>query len=63
LTIFAASSKLHTVINSKGELLGIRLTPGNVDNRKPVPDLCQGLFGLLFADMGIKLVTTVQPSR
>jgi hypothetical protein len=42
--------KLHAVINSRGELLRIRLTPGNVDDRKPVPDLCQGLFGMLFAD-------------
>jgi len=66
--------KLHAVINSRGELLRIRLTPGNVDDRKPIPDLCQGLFGMLFADkgyiakwlaealgdMGIKLVTTVK---
>ena len=66
--------KLHAIINSKGELLRIKLTPGNVDDRKPVPDLCQGLFGMLFADkgyiakwltealeeMGIKLVTTVK---
>jgi len=66
--------KLHAVINSRGELLRIRLTPGNVDDRKPIPDLCQGLFGMLFADkgyiakwltetlgdMGVKLVTTVK---
>ncbi len=44
--------KLHLVINSKGELLGIRLTPGNTDDRKPIPDLCKGLFGLLFGDRG-----------
>lgn len=29
--------KLHLVINHFGEILGIRLTPGNVDDRKPVP--------------------------
>ena len=44
--------KLHVIINSKGELLRIQLTPGNVDDRKPMPELCQGLFGQLFADKG-----------
>lgn len=44
--------KLHTLINSEGELLRIRLTPGNVDDRKPIPQLCEGLFGYLFADRG-----------
>ena len=44
--------KLHLVVNSKGELLAVRLTPGNTDDRKPVPALCEGLFGLLFGDKG-----------
>jgi transposase len=44
--------KLHLVVNSKGELLAVRLTPGNTDDRKPVPELCEGLFGLLFGDRG-----------
>lgn len=44
--------KLHALINSKGELLRLKLTPGNVDDRKPLPALCQGLFGHLFADKG-----------
>lgn len=44
--------KLHAIINSKGELLRLKLTPGNVDDRKPMPELCQGLFGQLFADKG-----------
>ena len=44
--------KLHLVVNSKGELLSVRLTPGNTDDRKPVPEMCQGLFGLLFGDKG-----------
>ena len=66
--------KLHAAINSKGELLAVQLTPGNVDDRRPVPGLCQGLFGLLFADkgyiaqwltealaeQGIRLVTTLK---
>jgi transposase len=44
--------KLHLIVNSKGELLSVRLTPGNTDDRKPVPAMCQGLFGLLFGDKG-----------
>lgn len=44
--------KLHVVINHQGELLRIKLTPGNVDDRKPIPDLCAQLFGKLYADKG-----------
>jgi len=43
---------LHVVINHRGEILAIRLTPGNVDDRKPVPRLCQSLFGKLLGDKG-----------
>src|SRR5512143_837971 len=46
--------QLHTLINSKGELIRLKLTPGNVDDRKPLPNLCQGLFGHLFADKGYR---------
>src|SRR5215207_751758 len=31
--------KLHLVINDRGELLSLRLTPGNTDDRRPVPEL------------------------
>jgi transposase len=44
--------KLHAIINSQGELIRLKLTPGNGDDRKPLPKLCQGLFGYLFADKG-----------
>ena len=44
--------KLHLVINDCGELLGGQITPGNVDDRQPVPVLCKGLFGKLIADRG-----------
>ena len=44
--------KLHLVINDQGELLAAMVTAGNVDDRQPVPQLCQGLFGKLFADKG-----------
>lgn len=44
--------KLHLIINDRGELLALRLTPGNVDDRRPVPGLVKGLFGKLFGDKG-----------
>jgi len=44
--------KLHLVINDRGELLSIHLTPGNVDDRKPVPKLVHNLFGKVFGDKG-----------
>jgi hypothetical protein len=44
--------KLHVVINDCRELLSVRLTPGNVDDRRPVPELVKGLFGKLFGDKG-----------
>lgn len=44
--------KLHLIINEKGEILAYMLTPGNVDDRVPVPDLSTGLFGKLFGDKG-----------
>jgi hypothetical protein len=44
--------KLHLVINDCGELLAIRLTPGNTDDRRPVPELVKELFGKLFGDKG-----------
>jgi hypothetical protein len=44
--------KLHLVINDCGELLSLRLTPGNVDDRRPVPKLVKELFGKLFGDKG-----------
>lgn len=44
--------KLHLVINDCGELLSLRLTPGNTDDRRPVPRLVKELFGKLFGDKG-----------
>lgn len=44
--------KLHLVVNDRGELLAFHLTPGNVDDRKPVPRMTCDLFGKLFADKG-----------
>ncbi len=44
--------KLHLVFNDRGELLNLMLTPGNVDDRKPVPKMARRLFGKLFGDKG-----------
>jgi hypothetical protein len=44
--------KLHFLINDRGELLALQLTPGNVDDRKPVPALVKRLWGKLFGDKG-----------
>ncbi|MBZ0278112.1 MAG: IS982 family transposase [Anaerolineae bacterium] len=44
--------KLHLVVNHYGEVLAFTLTPGNVDDRKPVPKLVKALFGKLFGDKG-----------
>jgi transposase len=44
--------KLHLVVNEQGELLNAILTPGNVDDRQPVSQLLQRLFGKVFGDRG-----------
>jgi hypothetical protein len=44
--------KLHVVVNDRGELLAFCLTPGNTDDRAPVPRLARRLFGRLFGDKG-----------
>lgn len=44
--------KLHLGVNDQGELLACCLTPGNTDDRGPVPDLTKELWGKLFGDKG-----------
>ena len=44
--------KLHIIINEKGSLIRVKLTPGNVDDRVVVDQMTQGFQGLLFADKG-----------
>jgi hypothetical protein len=44
--------KLHLVINHQGELISFCLTKGNVDDRKVVSKLMQGLMGLGVGDKG-----------
>jgi len=40
------------IINDQGELLAFQITPGNTDDRVPVPTLTQNLWGRLFGDKG-----------
>ena len=44
--------KVHLVISDRGDLLAVRITPGNIDDRKPVPGFARLLFGKLFGDRG-----------
>lgn len=44
--------KLHLAINHEGELMSFCLTKGNMDDRKVVPQLMQGLSGLGCGDKG-----------
>ena len=44
--------KLHLIVNEQGELLAVHLTPGNVDDRKPLDFMTHDLFGKLFGDKG-----------
>jgi transposase len=44
--------KLHLIVNDQGEILSFCITPGNVDDRKPVPRLVKSLVGKLFGDRG-----------
>ena len=44
--------KLHLVINDMGELLAVRVTTGNVDDRAPVADMTQHVLGKIFGDKG-----------
>jgi len=44
--------KLHLIINDRGEILACQVTPGNIDDRRPVPALCKNLFGKLIGDRG-----------
>ena len=40
--------------------MAFKLTKGNVDDRKPVPDLVHGLTGKLVGDMGGRFVACHQ---
>ena len=46
--------KLHLIVNDKGEILNSVITPGYVDDRKPLEDarFLEKVYGKLFADKG-----------
>jgi hypothetical protein len=44
--------KLHLVAGDRGDLLAVCLTPGNLEDRRPVPRLVRRLLGKLFGDKG-----------
>lgn len=44
--------KLHLVFNHKREIVALKLTPGNVSDTTPVPELTKDLVGKLFGDKG-----------
>ena len=66
--------KLHFVINHLSQIMSLRVTQGNVDDRTPLVSMCEGLEGYIFADrgyiskakestlaeQGLKLVTTIK---
>jgi transposase len=44
--------KLHILINSSGEIIALKFTEANVDDREPVLDMTDGILGKMFADKG-----------
>ena len=44
--------KLHLIVNDQGELPAVQHTPGNIDDRRPVPQMTRKLGGKLVGDRG-----------
>ncbi len=44
--------KLHLIINTKGQIIAVKITAGNADDRSPVPKLSTNLSGKIFGDKG-----------
>ena len=44
--------KLHLVINNKGEIMAVKITPGNYDDRIALIDMLKTLRGKCYADKG-----------
>jgi hypothetical protein len=44
--------KIHMIFNTKGEIVRMAITPGNVNDRNPVPCMAKGLMGKLIGDKG-----------
>ena len=66
--------KLHLIINQLGEIVALKLTKGNLDDRQPISEMAGALFGKLYGDKGyisqaltgellekgVELITTVR---
>lgn len=44
--------KLHMVINHKGQIMAVKITPGNTDDRMALMGMVKALKGKIFADKG-----------
>jgi hypothetical protein len=44
--------KLHLIINEKGQLIALKMTKGNVDDRILVPELTNGFMETMYSDKG-----------
>ena len=44
--------KLHMIINDIGQIMAIKITKGNIDDRTPVTELTKKLKGSIYADKG-----------
>jgi len=44
--------KLHMIFNTRGEIVRLTITPGNINDRAPVRDMAKGLLGKLIGDKG-----------
>ena len=44
--------KLHIVINHKGQIMAVKITPGNTDDRAALGDMVKHLQGKCYADKG-----------
>jgi len=44
--------KIHMIFNTKGEIIRLMITPGNVNDRKPVPSMVKDLTATLIGDKG-----------
>ena len=44
--------KLHMMINDIGQIMAIKITKGNIDDRTPVTELTKKLKGCIYTDKG-----------
>ena len=44
--------KLHIIFNQKGDIVAVKITPGNTDDRKALRQMVKGIQGKIYADKG-----------